>query len=291
MSPRKLLVTHHAPDLDAVGAVWLFKTFDTQHYGHAKIAFVNPGDTISDAERKELGFEPEHVVHVDTGLGEFDHHQPDRGQQHISATSLVYDHICEIHPDLVKDTALKYIVDFITGTDHFDEVNWPDASHHRYVLMIHSLIRGHEFTDMHDDDSQMQFGMQCLTNAYAGMKQRVVAEEILASEGEEFETTLGKGLALETSNDDTLKLGQKRGYQLVLRKDPKLGNVRIKLHPDSNYDLKPLADKINSIDTTGTWFYHASGKMLLNGSSKHRSQKATPLTLTEVINLIKEIYA
>jgi hypothetical protein len=27
--------------------------------------------------------------------------------------------------------------------------------------MIHELIRGHEFTDPHNDDSQMHFGFQC----------------------------------------------------------------------------------------------------------------------------------
>jgi len=47
MPQRKLLVTHHAPDLDAIGGIWLFKRFDALNYANAQVAFVDPGDTIS----------------------------------------------------------------------------------------------------------------------------------------------------------------------------------------------------------------------------------------------------
>jgi hypothetical protein len=291
MSSRKLLATHKAPDLDAIGAVWMLKRFDAQHYATAKVAFVNQGETITLEEAEKYGSQLHEVTHVDTGLGTFDHHQPERGHQYICATSLTYDHVCSLHPELKNDQALKIIVEFVTEIDHFGEVYWPEADHNRYSFMIHELIRGIEFFDPHNDEQQLHFGLQCLDAAYAAMMQKVKADEELALKGMEFSIPAGPCIAIETSNDDTVKMAQKRGCVLVVRKDPKLGHVRVKVRPDSNLELKPLHLAIQKIDKVGTWYYHPSGKMLLNGSRKARNQVASPLPLAEVVALIKEIYA
>ena len=94
MSQVPLIVTHHAPDLDAVASVWLLKRFDTHKFKDAPVAFVNPGDTISKDELKKFDNISE-VVHVDTGLGEFDHHQPDRAKMNICAASLVMEYLTQ----------------------------------------------------------------------------------------------------------------------------------------------------------------------------------------------------
>lgn len=284
---RPLIVTHHAPDLDAVTAVWLLKRFDSQNYATARIAFVNPGDTLSASQAENLGSQLHQVTHVDTGLGEFDHHQPERGQQFISAASLVYDHIVKIHPELKANRALRTITDFTTHIDHFKEIDWPEPDHIRYHFMIHELIKGIELQDPHDDDSQLNFGLTCLDSAYGILTQRFKAEEIIASEGITFSINAGNALGLLTSNDDTIKIAQKQGFVLVVRKDPKLGNIRIKARPDSKIDLRTLAEVIKAKDQTGSWYSHPSGKMLLNGSSKHRSQQASSLTLDQVIEILK----
>lgn len=285
---KKLLVTHHAPDLDAIGAVWVLKRFESKKYADAKIAFVNPGEKISIEVAQKHGFELHNVVHVDTGLGRFDHHQPDRAMQMLSATKLVYDHVCSRNSDLEKDEALQIIAEFVTEIDHFQEIHWPDSGHYRYSFMIHELIKGIEFTHPHDDDSQMYFGLQCLDAAYATLTQQVKAREIIEEKGEKFTIGDKECLALATRNDDTLKIAQKQGYELVIRKDTKLGNIRVKVRPDSSLNLQPLYDKVLEKDSTGTWFFHGSGKMLINGSKKHKSQKPSPLSLEEIIQLAKE---
>lgn len=288
---RHLIVTHHAPDLDACGAVWLLKRFVGQHFADAKIVFVNPGETISLEAAEEMGCQLHEVTHVDTGLGEFDHHQPDRGLLPISASSLVYDHVVKIHPDQADNHALTTLVKLISHIDHFGEASWPEAEHERYCLMIHDLIRGAEFVDPHNDDSQLHFGLQCLDHAYAVLVQFLKARELIESDGIIFSTRFGECLAIETKNDDTIKVAQKKGYQLVIKKDPEQGNARIKARPDAPFDLRPIADAITKVDTKGTWYYHPSGKMLLNGSQKHRNQTATPLSLSELIELVKTAYA
>lgn len=289
MAERSLIVTHHSPDLDAIGATWTLIRFNAQEYSGAQFAFVNPGERISLDMAASLGFDLHEVVHVDTGLGKFDHHQPERGHEHISATSLVFDHNCGIHPELEQDGALQSIVQFITEIDHFGEIHWSEADHDRYSFMVHELLRGIENVDPHDDESTLHFGIKCLDAVYANLTQKHKAKEIIAEKGQEFLLPFGKCLALETRNDDTIKLAQMQGYVVVIKKDPKIGSIRIKARPDSDVELKPLHEAVLKIDTTGTWYYHQSGKMLLNGSDKSHNQTPSPLSLEEIVTLAKKV--
>jgi hypothetical protein len=288
---KRLIVTHHAPDCDAIGSVWMLKRFDAQHYATAQVAFVDPGTTINPSEAERLGFQMHEVTHVDTGLGEFDHHQPERGQLRICATSLVYDYVCRIHPDLKNDAALKAVVEFVTDDDHFGEIYWPESDHLRYSFMLSQMLHGFESVDPHNDESQLHFGFTCFDSAYASLKETIQAKELIATESQEFQLGELKCLALLTKNDITMKIAQKMGYMVVVRKDPDSGEVRIKARPDAPIDLKPLADELLKKDTIGTWFYHASGKMLLNGSRKKRQQRPTPLSLEEIIDTAKRTLA
>ncbi len=290
MQDRRLIVTHHAPDLDAIGAVWLLKRFDTQHFGTARVAFTDPGSQLSLDSIAELHTVPEEVTHVDTGGGPFDHHQPGMGQRDTCATSLVYEHVCQIHPELATNKALQEIVAYTTDIDHFGEIYWPDAANPRYFFMIHELIRGLEFQELHTDESQLHFGMQCLDSAYSVLHQHYSALEIIDERAIHFTMPFGECIGIETSNDDTIKVAQRQGKMLVIRKDPDEGTIRIKCRPDCPIDLQALSEKISEVDHIGSWFYHPSGKMLLNGSRKSTKQKPSPLSLEEVIALVKATY-
>lgn len=266
----------------------MLKRFDAQHYATAQVAFTDPGTTIHPSEAERLGFQMHEVTHVDTGLGEFDHHQPDRGQLRICATSLVYDYVCKIHPELKNDQALQEIVKFVTDDDHFGEVDWPEPDALRYSFMLPSLLHGFESVDPHNDESQMHFGFTCFDCAYASLKETIQAKEVVEKDGQTFQIGQLKCLAIESKNDTVMKYAQKMGYSLVVRKDPTSGEVRIKARPDSSVELKPLSEAILKVDTIGTWYYHPSGKMLLNGSRKQRHQRPTKLSLQEVVALAQE---
>mgnify|MGYP000990792324 CR=1 FL=1 len=288
---RKLIVTHHAPDLDAISSVWLLKRFDGQRYANAKVAFVNPGDTISLEEaEKEFNCQLHEITHVDTGLGEFDHHQTDKASREICAATLVFDYLKQIRPEITDDLALIEMIKIIVDVDHFGEIYWPEAKENRFVFTLHELIHGHESIEPHDDDSQLHFGMKALDCAYAEMTNRLKAEEIISNKGIEFSIKEGKCLGLETQNDESIKLAQVKGYVLAVRKDSEFGHLRIKVRPDAQLDLEKLYRAIVEIDPKATWFYHASGKMLLNGSIKHRNQIASSLSLKSVIRLIEKLY-
>ena len=287
---RPIIVTHHSPDLDAITATWLLKKFAEQKFGQAKVLFVNPGDHLSDEELANHCVDESQVVYVDTGGGEFDHHQPERGQQYLSAALLVYQYLQKLHPEIKNDLALKTIVDYVTEIDHFREIFWPEADSLRYNFMIQELIEGINKTHLHNDDSVLHFGFQCLDAAYANLTQVIKARQLITEKGRQFSLSAGPALAIETQNDNVIKEAQKQGFSLVVKRDPSYGHVRIKVRPDCPINLQKLAKKIADVDQVGSWYFHPSGKMLLNGSGKHRRQHPTGLSLKEIINFIKELY-
>ncbi len=287
---KKLIVTHHVPDLDAIGAAWVLKKFDSQTYADAKFAFVNPGERISKHQVEQMGLTLHDATHVDTGLGKFDHHQPDRAQLNTCAAKLAYEYVCSLHPALKKNQALKELIAFINDVDHFQEIHWPDASNSRYAFMIQELIRGHELYNPQNDESQLYFGLNCLNYGYQSLKQIIDANQIILKEGIQFNLNQGACIAMHTANDETIKQAQKQGFLMAIRKDPNQGHVRIKVRPDANFDLKKLYQEIIKIDSDATWYYHPNGKMLLNSSSKHRNQIATDLSINKIIELVKKNY-
>jgi hypothetical protein len=85
-----------------------------------------------------------------------------------------------------------------------------------------------------------------------------------------------------------VSVAQKDGYLLVIRKDSKNGQARIKARPDSPFDLRSVYERITALDSVGYWFYHPSGKMVLNGSNKTVGKTPTPLSLNELVQIVKE---
>ena len=286
---RRLIVTHQAPDLDAIFSCWLLKRFDAQNHGDAKFAFVPAGDKLLAAQIEQMGFRPSSVTHVDTGLGRFDHHDEVKGQQYTCAAQLVYQYLVQIHPDLSEDKALPPMIDFVLEIDHFRDVDWPGADSSRYMFMLPEIIQGMDFSQNHDDQHQVVFGMEALEYVYASMTHFVKAEEVIEEKGVPFLLKDGtKALALETRNDECVRLAQKKGYQLAVRKDPEKGSVRIKCRPDNAINLRSVYERIIELDEVGTWFYHPSGKMVLNGSTKNPNHIPSPLSLEEIVKIIKE---
>ena len=276
---KKLIVTHKNPDLDAIGSVWLFKRFGKEEFKNAEVGFVRAGDTY----RKAPADEDERVIHVDTGMGKFDHHQTD---QRTSAAQLVFEHLQKQRKDLARNEALKRVVAFLTETDHFAAFFWPEPTNDRYQFMLEQILNGFKLGGHGDDQALLRLGLTCLDGVYSMMKIVVEAEEEL-KKGKEFKTRFGKALGILTQNDAVIKLGLKRGYKVVVRKDPEAGNIRIKAAPVPETDLTKTYKAVKKQDTEGTWFFHSSRKMLLNGSSKRPGQTPSALSLEQVIKILK----
>lgn len=301
----KIIVTHAASDWDAIGSVWLIKSF-LPGWQEAVIKFVPAGTRFGDAkgyhgddknDPAELIGEDE-IIHVDTGLGPLDHHQT--SDQAVCAATRTWDYVRTENEKsgspLRKEhqAAISRIVQIILQDDHFREVFWADplADYHEFSLV--GVLEGLKFQKPDQDDLYVSFGSTCLDALTHTFESRIWAEKEIAENGIAFEIDKGKAMAFETVNDNVIKLAQKMGYVLVIRKDPRKSYVRIKARPasgkDDDIDLTAAYEKLKVVDSKATWFLHVSKKMLLNGTPKNPAMVPTTMTLQEIIDVIKSIY-
>lgn len=280
----KKIVTHFSPDLDAVCSIWLVKRF-LPGWNEAEVLFVPAGSTLEDQpvdQNKE-------VLHVDTGLGRFDHHQSD---EFTCAAQKLFLHIKEAREKGRKifnwnEKALERMIDVVNSYDHFQEVFFPDATADFYDFSLSEIIEGWRL--ILDGNTVVSLSLFAFDGLYQKFKQKISAEEKIKEEGIGFKTRWGKGIAFQTGNDEVMHLAQKMGYKIVVRKDKKLGHLRIKSIPLPEIDLTAIYKKLVKKDPEATWFLHPGRHMLLNGSLKNPKTKPTKLSLEEVIKLIKKI--
>jgi hypothetical protein len=300
----KIIVTHMSPDWDAIGSVWLIRKF-LPGWDNASVKFVPAGQRIKNQKSKikdqkedpiELIGEDE-IIHVDTGLTPLDHHQI--YDTSLSAASLTWDYVrSEIEksgnhmtPEHIE--AVTRMVQIIVETDHFGEVFWanPAADYHEFSLL--GLMEGYKFLKQGDDAIYLNFGIECLDAILHTFENRIWAENEIKEKGVEFNTKFGKGIGFETLNDTVLKLAQKMGYVIVVRKDPRKGYARIKTLPATDktkgIDLTLVYEQMKKIDPDATWFLHISKKMLLNGTPKNPKMRPTKLKLGDIIKVLEKI--
>lgn len=277
----KIIVTHFSPDIDAITACWLIKRY-LPEWREAKIEFVPAGSTL-DKERPDNN--PE-IIHVDTGMGKFDHHQ---ANDYNSASLLVFDFL--VKKNLIRDKsriALQRMIDQINGFDHFSESDFPDPTNDRYEFMLPKIVEAGLKNKLKDDFLITETIFSLLDVVLNIFFKKVLAEDEI-KQGTAFKSRWGKCLAITGKNEEVVKLGLKSGFNLVIKKDPDKGFIRIKTLPDKKFDLEPIYKTIIKKDKVGTWFLHASHNMLLNSSAKNPHFIATKLSLKEVIEIIKGI--
>lgn len=272
----KTIVTHIGPDLDAIAAVWLVKMF-FPGWEEASLAFVPAGTTLNKAPPDE---NPE-ILHVDTGFGKFDHHQEN---ENTCAAMLIYN---EIKKNKGEDMALVRMLGVINDVDHFREVFFPNPTADFWDFSLVAAIDGWRLLFSDNPIKIVSLGMDSLDALYKTFQNKVWAEKELAEKAVHFESKWGKAFGIETTNDEVVHLGQKMGYAVVIRRDPKKGYIRIKSLPKDEIDLTQVYNTLKKKDQNATWFLHASLHMILNGSAKNPDMRPTTLTLSQIINVLK----
>jgi len=274
----KLIVTHISPDLDAITSLWLIKRY-LPGWESAEHAFVPAGETLED---KDPDQNPD-IIHVDTGLGKFDHHQFNK---RLSATKRVFEYLIEEDCIKKKDlAAIEHIVSFVTEIDNFGEVHFPDPTDIKYSFCLHEFIyplRG----QLSSDVELVNVIFLVLDSILYTIKNNLKAEEEI-KEGVVLKTTWGKTLVVEVQNEVIIKYALKMGYDMVVRRDPEKLTIRIKTQPDPKFDLTRLYEKLILVDPKATWFLHASKNMLLNGSSKNPNSIPSALSLSRLIEILR----
>ncbi len=277
----KIIVSHFSPDIDSICASWLVARF-MPGFSQAEMRFVAAGKTYEDMP---VDSNPD-IIHVDTGFGKFDHHQ---NNDYTCASLKVFEYLkIQGFLKLKYAKTLERITRQVNEFDHFMESSYPEPNADRYEFMIHKIIEAGMKNIIHDDLKILEHVFIELDSLFIIFLKKIQAEEEI-KKGYVFQSNWGRTLVLESKNEETMKLALKSGFELVAKKNPEKGNLRIKTLPGKKYDLKKLHDKIVKEDKKGTWFFHASGNMLLNSSSKNPNFIASPITTKRLIEIIKSI--
>lgn len=278
---EKIIVTHMAPDLDAVTACWLIKKF-WPHWENSRIDFAPAGKTLNN---QSVDADP-NVIHVDTGLGRFDHHQL---TAKTCASSLVLKHLVDNRRIGKKDKqALERLVEVVRKIDNFEDFFWEKPESDRYDLFLPMILDNLKHSGKTNDLELISIGMIILDAVLRGLKEKIAAEKEI-NKGQEFETIWGRSLGVESQISRISKLAQKKGYVLVVRKDGKTGLVSVKCQPRDDLDLKPAYKALKKADPRAGWFFHQSRHMIINGSIHNPEVKPSSLSLKELIEILKEV--
>lgn len=301
----KIIVTHTSPDMDAIASVWLIKKF-LPGWETAAVRFVPAGErlvssikyNVSGIDKPIEKIENDEVIHVDTGLGPLDHHQT--ASDKVCGASLTWDYVkiknkeLKVQNDKMKSRieAVSRMIKVVVEIDHFKDVFRKDplADYHEFDLPC--ILDGLKFQFPNQDDYYVEFVSKSLDAVLHEFESRVWAEKEIAENGQKFKTKAGLGIGFETINDSVIKLAQKMGYVIVLRKDPRKGYVRIKAVPTLgkiNIDLTPAYRMLKKLDPDATWYLHISRKMLLNGSVKNPKMRSSKLGVKEIIKVLEKI--
>ena len=279
--PDKIIVTHIFPDLDAICSIWLLQRFEAD-LKQAKIEFVPAGKTYQD---QTVDSDPT-VIHVDTGLGRFDHHQTN---ERICAAKLVFNYLkSEKKISLKYQSALKRLIEIVIQADQFEDFFWEDPANDRYEFFLQYLLDNLKLSGNLNDTELVYQGMALLDGVLFGLKQKIQSEEEI-KKGIEFETKWGKSLAVETQMMFDLKLAHKMGFRLVVRKEPETGFVAIKSQPKKELDLTAAYAALKTADPQADWFFHQSKHIISNGSRHNPQVKPSKLSLEEIKGVLTNL--
>lgn len=279
----KTIVTHINPDQDAVSSVWLVKRF-FPGWDKAEVKFVPAGKTLN-------GNPPDSdplIIHVDTGLGKFDHHAT--GDKTVCAAVKVLGEIKDKNyvKDKIETEALERMAEIIRSVDHAEERSWPEPMSDRWEFILEMILDGLKtgYGRMQNQEL-VDFGMTALDGILEAMKEKIKAGTEIEG-GVKFTCKWGRSIGVETGSDMVHRLAERMGFSVVAVKDPKRGNVRIYGHPDSQVDLSGIYEAVTAGDRNADWFLHASKKLLLNGSRANPAMRPTKLSLGEIIKILSQ---
>ena len=298
----KIIVTHTAPDLDAVTSVWLIRVF-LQGWKDAQLKFVPAGTRMKHAkpgsEVKEVieNVGEDEVIHVDTGLGPLDHHQTKDDK--VCGASLTWDYVRRYGQMFenenisgkiqLREEAISRMIQVVVDDDHFKDVFRPDPNADYFEFTLTEIINGLKVQKPGEDKLYVDFSGMCLDAILHNFENKIWAEHEIENNSIKFESKWGDALGSTSLNDDIIKTAQKMGFALVVRKDPRKGYVRIKANPKFDIDLTATYEQLKKMDPDATWFLHVSKKMLLNGTPKNPKMKPTKLSLDAIIAVLKKV--
>jgi hypothetical protein len=263
-----IIVSHLSPDLDSITATWIIRRFGG--LAEAELAFVPSGSTL---DGRPADIDPA-IIHVDTGFGRFDHHQPEVASPTVCAASLA---AAAFAPD---DRALRRLVDWVIEVDNGREP--PEHALHPFSVtaLIHGLNLNHP-----DPRVVLETFFPLLDAWYRAAQNHLLAEEELQT-AVWFETPWGPAVALAEQRAGAQDLAYGRGAVLYVAVTPQ-GWRRLTAPAWSSVDLREAAAILREREPDVDWYLHPSNKLLINGSKKAPPRTLTRHTLDDLVALVR----
>ncbi len=213
-------------------------------------------------------------IWVDTGGGEFDHHVT---SDYVNASFLVAEKF-----GLIENEAIKRIVDFGLKVDHgeyFDiDLNFTDLT---YII----LGLNHLFPDKPIKVIEVIFNNFDALHAFI---EKELIDEKSIQQRIEFETSVGKCLAIDLDSQSIRDWSYRNGFRLFIYKDRDTGYIGIKANgSDKDIDLTPVYQTLSKNEPDKEWFLHASKQLVLCGTRKVPTNAPSELALNDLISLVK----
>ncbi len=267
MSSSPVIVGHLSPDIDCLCAIWILRRWN--NLDQATLRFVPSGQTLDNAP---VDSDPQ-IIHVDTGLGRFDHHAA--ADHSLSATELVRRSVAP------EDVMLKRIAHAVTLLDHALATGGtaPD---------ICALIEGYNALYPQTPEAVASAMFSNFDAWYAHEAKQTRLEDAFAQRIE-FETPWGLGIAMESDDGGSSRLAYGAGAVLYAYRDGK-GNMGIAAKSRSQVNLTQVLHELKRIDSDADWFLHQSKRLLLCGTPKSPPRVPSRLSLEELVGVLRGDY-
>ncbi|MCS7001883.1 MAG: hypothetical protein NZ518_03440, partial [Dehalococcoidia bacterium] len=236
----------------------------------ADLAFVGAGRTFQNAP---VDSDPS-VIHVDTGLGRFDHHQPEVAGPDVCAAKLVWQAIAPDNP------VLQRMVDYVTLVDN--ALVPPHETTHPFGVL--NLIQGLNKACPDAPEAVVRTMLPMLDAWYAALEEQLAAEADFAN-AEYFPTPWGLGAKLRATGPVNQCIAYQAGVVVFVYRTVE-GSLRVTAEARSSVDLTAVAAEVRSRDPEATWYLHPSKKLLLNGSRKATNVVPSRLSLDELVAIV-----
>jgi hypothetical protein len=259
---KTTLVTHLHPDLDGLLGLWILTRFGgVLDY---QLAFVPVGGRLDGNDE---------ALHVDTGLGEFDHHQT---SDDTCSAKLVYDNVFRGR----ADAAIAELVNFALVTDWYRD---PELTNGPFSL--NSMIEGLNQLEPKRPERVAESTFQILDALYASLTVGLEAEREYVK-GRAFTSRFGPGFAIESANPRVRELAYRAGARVFVFVDPIDGYRGYKARTQDGVNFTELFHEISALEPDADWFLHSSKELLLCGSAKAPDRRLSKLNLDQLVDLI-----
>lgn len=269
----KTLVTHINPHLDDIVAIWLFKKFHPD-FKDAKVEYISAS---RDQAVKE---ENENKIFLGTGGGQFDEHK--EGLDTCAGT-LAFEFLKKKNY-IPEEEILRGALDRLTEWNQLiDTGKAPDSQFDEFS--VQAFIRCKD-GNCENSQASLELGMQILDRILNVLKRKQQSYKDWTGKVE-FQTKFGKSYAVVSETTDR-EFCREQGGDLFLMYHPKNQSVQF-FTPSFEIDLKPIYDKLKSLDPGASWFLHQSHHMVICGSASAPDSKPTKLSFEQLIEITKRV--